>query len=118
LVRDPVAIVFDHAGRLWVAEMTGYMRDVDGTEEDAPIGAVAVLSDTDGDGRMDTRTVFLDGLVLPRAIAPLADGALVIAPPSLLWARDTDGDGRADDVRELEGGHHGIHSPEHAINGL
>lgn len=118
LVRDPVAIVFDHAGRLWVAEMTGYMRDVDGTEEDAPIGAVAVLSDIDGDGRMDARTVFLDGLVLPRAIAPLADGALVIAPPSLLWARDTDGDGRADDVRELEGGHHGIHSPEHAINGL
>ncbi|HVS19618.1 MAG TPA: c-type cytochrome [Planctomycetota bacterium] len=118
LVRDPVALAFDHAGRLWVAEMTGYMPDVDGRGEDAPVGSIAVLSDTDGDGRMDRRTVFLDELVLPRAIAPLADGALVIAPPSLLWARDTDGDGRADDVRELESGHAGIHSPEHAINGL
>lgn len=118
LVRDPVAFSFDLRGRLWVAEMTGYMPDVDGAGEDAPVGSIAVLADGDGDGRFDARSVFLDGLVLPRAIAPLEDGALVLAPPSLLWARDTDGDGRADLVRVLEGGHGGLASPEHAINAL
>jgi mono/diheme cytochrome c family protein/glucose/arabinose dehydrogenase len=118
LVRDPVALAFDRRGRLWVAEMTGYMPDAEGRGEDAAVGAIAVLEDADGDGRMDRRTVFLDGLVLPRALAPLDDGALVIAPPRLLWARDRDGDGRADDVRELEGGHGGLHSPEHAVNAL
>jgi mono/diheme cytochrome c family protein len=118
LVRDPVALAFDLRGRLWVVEMAGYMPDIDGAHEDAPVGSIAVLADGDGDGRFDARTVFLDGLVLPRAVAPLEDGALVLAPPSLLWARDSDGDGRADLVRELEGGHGGLASPEHAINAL
>jgi mono/diheme cytochrome c family protein/glucose/arabinose dehydrogenase len=118
LVRDPVALAFDLRGRLWVVEMSGYMPDIDGRGEDAPAGSIAVLADSDGDGRFDARTIFLDGLVLPRAVAPLDDGALVLAPPRLLWARDTDGDDRADDVRELEGGHGGLASPEHAINAL
>jgi mono/diheme cytochrome c family protein len=42
-----------------------------------------VLEDTDDDGRMDTRRVFLDGLVLPRALKVLSDGILVAEPPSL-----------------------------------
>ena len=118
LVEDPVAAFFGLDGRLWVAEMRGYMPDVDGTGEDAPVGTVAVLADTDGDGRMDERTVFLDGLVLPRALAPFEDGLLVIAPPDLFFARDTDGDGRADERTVIETGLAGIASPEHAVNGL
>ncbi|MFM7100529.1 MAG: c-type cytochrome [Verrucomicrobiota bacterium] len=100
LVRSPVAAQFDHLGRLWVVEMSGYMRHPDGTGEGEPVGAVAILSDRDGDGRMDQRTVFLEGLVMPRAVMLYRDGALVAEPPRLWWARDTDGDGRAD-RREL-----------------
>jgi mono/diheme cytochrome c family protein/glucose/arabinose dehydrogenase len=118
LVRDPVCASFDERGRLFVCEMSGYMRDVDGTNESEPCGAVVVLSDLDGDGRMDKRDEFLTGLVLPRAVAPTRGGALVIAPPNLLFARDSDGDGRADDVRVMDNGLAGIASPEHAINGL
>lgn len=55
LVRDPVALAFDRRGRLWVAEMTGYMPDADGRGEDAAVGAVAVLEDRDGDGHTDAR---------------------------------------------------------------
>lgn len=118
LVQSPVCAAFDERGRLFVCEMTSYMRDADGTDEGRADGVVAVLIDTDGDGRMDERQVFLDGLVLPRAVAPTRGGALVITPPHLLFARDDDGDGRADHVRVLDTGLQGLASPEHAINGL
>ncbi len=118
LVEDPVQVVFDGDGRLWVCEMRGYMPDVDGNGEDAPNGVIAVLYDEDGDGRMDRREVFLDELVLPRAIAPAYDGALVLAPPELFFARDTDGDGRADERTVIDTGLAGRVNPEHAINGL
>ncbi|MCC7015104.1 MAG: c-type cytochrome [Planctomycetes bacterium] len=118
LVVAPVCASFDELGRLWVCEMRSYMRDIEGTNESAAENAVVVLTDRDGDGRMDERAVFLDQLALPRAVAPTRGGALVLAPPNLLFARDTDGDGRADDVRVMDTGLTGLASPEHAINGL
>jgi hypothetical protein len=42
-----------------------------------------MLEDTDGDGKMDKRTVFLDGLVMPRSLALVRDGLLVAEPPHL-----------------------------------
>jgi mono/diheme cytochrome c family protein len=81
--------------------MTGYMEDFDGTTEAQAKGSVVVLSDTDGDGRMDKRTVFLDNIILPRALVLHRDGALVGAPPHLWFCRDTDGDGKADEKTEV-----------------
>lgn len=118
LVVDPVAMAFDEEGQLWIAEMRGYMPNADGTGEEVPNGFIAVLSDTDGDGVMDKRSEFLSELVLPRAVQPTRGGALVIAPPNLIFARDTDGDGVADDVEIIDTGLAGIPNPEHAINGL
>jgi mono/diheme cytochrome c family protein/glucose/arabinose dehydrogenase len=97
MVAHPMAMAFDPDGRLWVVEMRGYMPNLEGVGEDQPVGRVSVLSDTDGDGRMDKSVVFLDGLVMPRAVMPVRDGALVGAPPYLWFCRDTDGDGRADE---------------------
>ncbi|MCB9913932.1 MAG: dehydrogenase [Planctomycetes bacterium] len=116
LVEDPVDVAFDGDGRLWVVEMRAYMPDVDGTGETAPTGRIAVLRDEDGDGVMDARTEFVGDLVLPRAVMPYRDGALVIAPPELRFYRDTDGDGVADVHEVIERGLGGIDSPEHAIN--
>ncbi|WP_414662967.1 DUF7133 domain-containing protein [Horticoccus sp. 23ND18S-11] len=96
LVQEPVAIAFGPDGRLWVAEMRGYMNDLDGSREDQPVGRIVVLTDRDGDGRYDESKVFVDQLVMPRAIALVADGVLVGAPPELALWRDTDGDGKAD----------------------
>jgi len=92
LVEDPVTIAWDAVGRLWVAEMQGYMRTPEGADENEPISKVAVLEDDDGDGIMDRRTVFLDGLVMPRAIAMVEGGVLIGEPPHLWYCRDTDGD--------------------------
>ncbi len=119
LINDPVAATFDAAGDLWVVEMRAYMRDVDAIDEHEPIGRISVLHDADGDGRMDSARVFLDGLVLPRAVLPLRGGALVIEPPQLLWCPDADGDGRADRKEPILGGFEaGRENPEHSGNGL
>ena len=38
LIVRPVFHRFDAAGRLWVVEMPGYMRDIDGSDESEPSG--------------------------------------------------------------------------------
>ena len=96
LVIDPVAISWDDEGRIYVAEMRGFMRDIEGDGEDEPTGRIVVLEDADGDGAMDRSSVFLDGLVLPRAVAVRPEGVLV-AEPGVLWlCRDADADLRCE----------------------
>lgn len=118
LIEAPVQAVFDEDGRLWVVEMRAYMLDADGKDERAPTGRISVLVDDDGDGRMDRATRFLDGLVLPRAVAPTRGGALVIAPPHVLFCTDTDGDLVADERVVVDAGIGGLASPEYGPNGL
>lgn len=84
LVTAPVALTFDARGRLWAVEMAGYMPDVYGKGEDSPNGKIVILEDKNGDGLMDKRTVFLDSLVLPRAIA-LVEGGILVAESPNLW---------------------------------
>ena len=126
LVHSPVAVEFDPQGRLWVVEMIGYMPDQEARGEGNPTGSIAILTDTDGDGRMDTRTVFADGLVMPRAIHLTHGGAVIAEPPRLWWMKDTNGDGKADEKILVASDYAtqndpalGLKSnPEHASNGL
>src|SRR5262249_40052781 len=69
------------------------------------------------DGRMDKSTVWMDGLVLPRAILATNGGALGASPPNLMWGRDTDGDGEAD-TKEILATHYGKRrNPQHQPHG-
>ncbi len=118
LIGNPVAMQFGPDGRLWVVEMRAFMPNPDGKGEDAKVGCIAVLEDTDHDGRFDKRTVFLDGLVLPRAFALIGDGVLVAEPPHLWFCRDTNGDGIADEKTEVASDYGSAENPEHTANGL
>lgn len=118
LVQDPVAITFDEAGRLWVVEMLGFMQDIEGTGENERIGRVSILTDDDGDGRMDTSQIFLDSLILPRAIAVVNGGALIAENIPLWFAEDVDGDLKADKRTLIDSTYGGQGMPEHSANGL
>jgi mono/diheme cytochrome c family protein len=83
LIEAPVAMDFDNKGRMWVVEMRGYMPDLAGTGEDKPNGRISILEDLDKDGRAEHSKVFLDSLVLPRAIANVYGGLLYAVPPNL-----------------------------------
>jgi putative membrane-bound dehydrogenase-like protein len=118
LVVAPVAVDWDDAGRLHVVEMRGFMPNLAGEGEDAPSGRVVVLEDADGDGAMDRRHVFLDELVLPRAIAVLPGGVLVGAPPDLWWCPPFAEQPVCRAPRRVSHYGRGRHDPEHAENGL
>ena len=115
LVVDPIAFDWSADGRLWVVEMRDYPLGVDG--HGRPGGYVKVLEDTDGDGRCDRATVFLEGIPFPSSILTWGKGVLVAAAPNIFYAEDTDGDGRADVRRDLftgfvEG------NQQHRVNGF
>src|SRR3989442_172605 len=118
LVVDPVAIDWSADGRLWVVEMRDYpmgMPDSSvapevrrGTSSPPPHvggyrpgGRVKVLEDVDGDGKYDKATVFLDDLPFPTGITAWNKGVLVCAAPDIIYAEDTNADGKADLVKKL-----------------
>lgn len=118
-IVDPVAMAWDEKGRLWVVELRGYMRTVDGDGEMDPVGQVVVLEDKDDDGVFEKSTVFLDGLINPRAIAIVEGGVLIGEPPHLWYCQDLDMDLKCD--RRSEVTHYGTDNPdhvEHTDNGL
>jgi putative membrane-bound dehydrogenase-like protein len=119
LVQEPVALDWDTAGRLWVVEMPGFMADITGSNEHEPIGRVVVLEDTNGDGRMDRRTIFADHLVLARSLKILDRGVLVAEPPNVWLMRDTNGDLRMD-TKELVSSQYGRFEgdPQNNANGF
>lgn len=99
LVESPVTVDFGADGRLWVCEMRDYPAGIDGNWK--PGGVVKVLEDTDRDGRYDKGTVFLDGLPFPTGVMAWRNGVLICAAPEIIYAEDTDGDGKADLRRVL-----------------
>jgi putative membrane-bound dehydrogenase-like protein len=94
VVIDPVSFDWGADGRLWVVEMRDYPAGIDGQGKAG--GVVKVLEDRDGDGRFESATTFLQSLSYPSSLMPWRNGVLVAAAPDLLYAEDTDGDGRAD----------------------
>ena len=96
LTASPCALAFDERGRLFVAENRGYPNTAN-----PPQGDIAMLEDTDGDGRMDKRTVFAGGLTFPNGVMPWRGGVIVTCAPDVLFFKDTDGDGIADEKKVL-----------------
>lgn len=111
LLADPVCLEYDEHGWAYVCEMCDYpytdpADDVPFADQTAalPLGRVRLLKDTDGDGRFDTSTIFADELSWPTGLACWQGGVYVAATPDLWYLRDVDGDGRADERRQVFSG--------------
>jgi putative membrane-bound dehydrogenase-like protein len=109
-VVSPVAIAFDEDGRLYVAEMRDYPL---GT----PSGTIRLLEDADGDGRYEKSTVFAEKVAFPSGLLCANGGVYVTCAYEVLFLKDTDGDGKADERTTRFGGF-GRQNAQHVVNGL
>ena len=94
LIADPVAVSFDENGRLFVVEMRDYSE-----RRDERLGRVKLLEDTDGDGRFDHATLYATNLPWPTAVICWKGGVFVGASPDVIYFKDTNSDGVADERR-------------------
>lgn len=114
MVQNPVAMTWDHRGRLWVVEAYEYpngsehpalfggeakddqYHPLPKTGDKIPRDRVIILEDTNNDGEADKRTVFVQGLNLASAILCGDDGIYIGQQPHLIHFRDADGDDKPD----------------------
>ncbi len=81
-VLRPIALALDDRGRVWVAEAMGYpLRAPEGEGADR----ILIFEDTNGDGSLDSRKVFMEGLNLVSGIELGFGGVYVGSAPYLLF---------------------------------
>ena len=81
-VIRPISFTIDARGRLWVVEAHTYpIRAAEGQGKDR----VLIMEDTNGDGTLDKRTVFMEGLNLVTGIELGMGGVWLSAAPNLLF---------------------------------
>ncbi len=94
LAGKPLAMNWDHRGRLWLCETIDYPNELQ------PIGQgrdrLRICEDTDHDGVADKFTVFASGLSIPTTLVPYRDGVIVQDGTTTVYLKDTDGDDVAD----------------------
>lgn len=99
LVESPVFCVFDEKARLWVVEMRDYPN---GPGPGKPgEGRIKILEDKDGDGVFDSATIFAENLLFANGVLPWKNGAIVTMAPNIVYLKDTNGDGKADETEVL-----------------
>lgn len=96
LVYDPIAMCFDEDARLFVVEMRDYSE-----RRAERLGRIRMLEDTNEDGRMDRSTVFAEDLAWPTALIWYNGGLFVGSTPDILYFKDTDNDGKADERKVI-----------------
>ncbi len=92
-LANPVQMAFDTRGRLWVAAWPNYPERTPQSKEGDKL---LVFEDTNGDGKADKCTTFLDDLNCPTGFQFYKDGVIVVQAPDVWFVRDTNGDGKAD----------------------
>ncbi len=92
-VKQPIAMALDDRGRVWIAEAYEYPRRA---EEGKGRDRILIFEDTDGNGTLDKRKVFAEGLNLISGMEVGFGGVWVGAAPYLLFIPDLNGDDVAD----------------------
>ncbi|MBC7369509.1 MAG: ThuA domain-containing protein [Undibacterium sp.] len=132
LINKVMNIDWDEKGRLWVCETPEYPNGrrkptVDSWKdsgslkppatERVPEDRISILTDTDGDGVMDTKKIFADKLELVTSFVLYRNGVIAATSPDIWYLEDTDGDGVCDKRTKLYTGL-GINDTHAVINNL
>ncbi len=97
-VVQPVAMCIDARGRLWIAEALNYPKKAaEGQGKDR----IIILEDTNGDGKFDKKTVFIEGLNLVSGLEVGFGGVWVGQAPQMLFIPDKNGDDKPDGPPEV-----------------
>ena len=137
-VRQPLSMKFDERGRLWVAEYIqypypaglkmvsrdSYWRAVYDKKPVAPPNhargedRISIHEDTNGDGKFDSHSTFIEGTSITTSFEFDRDGVWVLNPPYLLFYPDTNHDDvpDSDPIVHLEG--FGIEDTHSCANSL
>ena len=99
LIRDPGAIAIDESNRMYVCELPEYNAYA-ANEDSGESGAVKLLTDGNGDGKYDSATTFLSDIPYPTAVICWDGGVFIGSSPDIIYAKDTNDDGKAD-IREV-----------------
>lgn len=137
-VTQPFHFSYDGRGRLWVIHSRQYpypaglkmlSRDryyrahydkvpLAPPNHDRGADLVTIHEDKDGDGRYDSREVFVDGLNMANAVLPGKSGVWVMNSPYLLFYPDADGDDVPDGDPEVHLSGFGFEDSHSTANGL
>jgi putative membrane-bound dehydrogenase-like protein len=138
MIRQPVTASFDSRGRLWVIEYLQYPNPTglkpvsvdqylrtkyDRVPEPPPRGPrgadrIKILEDTDGDGKADKATIFVEGLNIASALAVGHGGVWVGQAPYLLFYPDRDGDDKPDGDPEVHLTGFGLEDAHSTMNSM
>ncbi len=109
LVLDPVETTWDDKGRLFVADMRDYPLGPP-NPGDPWLSRIQLLTDENGDGRMDKAVTFADHMDNVQGLLPYEGGLIATTRSQILFLKDTDGDNQADVIKPLIRGFNPKHS--------
>jgi putative membrane-bound dehydrogenase-like protein len=109
LVLDPVEATWDEKGRLFVADMRDYPLGPP-NPGDPWLSRIQLLTDENGDGRMDKAVTFADHMDNMQGLLPYDGGLIATTRSQILFLKDTDGDNKADLIKPLIRGFNPKHS--------
>ncbi len=98
-VVNPIAINWDHHGRLWVVESLDYPHGEEGS-----FSRIKILEDINHDGKADEIKIFADSLQMVTGLIPINNGVLIAQVPHLLFLKDTNNDDRVDEKKVIISG--------------
>lgn len=138
MIRQPLSACFDERGRIWVIEYLQYPNPAglkpvtvdqylrtkyDRVPEPPPRGPrgadrIKILEDTNGDGRVDKSTTFVEGLNLASGLAVGHGGVFIGQAPYLLFYPDRDKDDRPDGDPEVLLSGFGMEDAHSTVNSM
>lgn len=98
MLINPTNIDVDERGRVWVTEAYNYRFEINKNKSRPEGDRILILEDKDGDGILETSTVFYQGpeINAPLGITVLGDRVLVSQSPYVWAFFDDNNDGKAD----------------------